>query len=181
MHDMLSTFHRFRFHILAFLILVLIHGMIPTKAQGEDLVSAFATIKDTEAPGLIRNIPKLKPSEWAKLPGAEFKVDATKQKTETGITVEPDDVYIVIPHPTDQWTQGPEAKYTKSTWKDSELPLQWFIGDEAKAAYEGTNVIVKGDGPLTIGHGDTNAGDNWGSIRVKVVKVLKPVAKKPKK
>lgn len=171
---MLHTLHQFRYHLLALLALVLLHAAIPLPA-GESI-----TIKESDAQTLMKSIPKLKPADWENLPGLELVIDAKKQKSDAKILVEPDDVYILIPHPTDLWTQGPEAKYTKATWKDSELPLQWFIGDDVKTACEGTNVIIRGDGPLTIGHGDANAGDNWGSIRVKLVKVLKPVAKKKK-
>ncbi len=182
MHDMLNFLSTFKWRLLAFLLLVLLHAAIPLHSAEDDLLgNAVTSIKESDAQALVKSIPKLKPAEWAKLPGTEIKIDAKVHKTDAKVTVGPDDVYIVIPHPTDQWTQGPEAKYTKATWKESELPLQWFIGDDSKLAYEGANVIIKGDGPLTLGHGDANAGDNWGFIRVKLVKVVKPPTKKPKK
>ncbi len=149
---------------LAFLLLCVAH-----KAVGADVPA----IKEASAPALLKQIPKLKPADWVMLPGLEIKVLATVHKTETGITLAPGDVYIVIPHPADQWTQGPVQKYTKTIWNTGELNLKWFVGAEEHDASDGMDgCVIKGDGPLEIGHGDANAGDNWGFIRVKLVKVL---------
>jgi hypothetical protein len=151
--------------IALFIALCFAHG-----AVGADV----PTIKESDAVTLAKSLAKLKPAQWAMLPGLEIKVLATAQKTETGITVSPDEVYLVVPHPTDVWSQGPQATYKHVKWNDGELNLRWFIGaDSTDASSAPEAVFIKGDGPLLVGHGDGNAGDNWGFIRVKLFKVVK--------
>ncbi len=150
-----------------FVLLCVAHGRV---SGAEPVIPALT---EAAVPMLLKQIPKLKSADWAALPGLEIKVLATAQKTETGITLADGDVYVVVPHPTDQWTQGPVAKYTKTTWNTGELDLRWFAGKEStNTAEKSDNCIVRGEGAFLLGHGDANAGDNWGFIRVKIVKIL---------
>lgn len=152
---------------ILFLVLCAAH-----KAVGAEV----PTIKEADAITLAKAVPKLKPAQWVAAPGLEFKLAATTQKLNTGITVAPEEVYLIVPHPTDLWAQGPQNKYRNVPWNDGEINLHWFIGqDDTDAAGAAMNIFVKGDGPLMLGHGDANAGDNWGSIRVKLLKVVKAV------
>lgn len=157
---------------IAFILLCFAHGAVGAEVP---------TIKEADAIALAKLVPKMKPGQWASTPGLEIKLDATTQKTETNVTVYPEDVFLVIPNPIDVWSQGPQAKYRHVPWNDGELNLRWFVGQESKDAASAPDAIfIKGDGPLQLGHGDANAGDNWGFIRVKLLKVVKAGGKAKK-
>lgn len=159
-----------RYNLVLLCVLFVLLCAAHKSVGAEPVVPALT---EAAVPMLLKQIPKLKAGDWAALPGLEIKVLATVQKTETGITLAGGDVYVVVPHPTDVWTQGPVAKYTKTVWNTGELDLRWFVGkDSTNTAESIDNCIVRGEGALLLGHGDANAGDNWGFIRVKIVKIL---------
>ncbi len=120
---------------------------------------------------LLHAIPRMNAKEWDALPGTEITVMAAREKTDTGITLAKNERYIVVPHPTDLWAMGPKDKYANVKW-DGEIHMMIKVGaaDSVDASLPG-KLVAQGEGELMLSASDGNFGDNWGSVRVKILKV----------
>jgi hypothetical protein len=147
-------------------------GAMAIKAKIAALgVKGGSTAPVADAARLVHAVPRMTGKEWDEIPGEPIVVLATKASTDTSITLSADDTYVLVPNPVDQWTCGPADKYTKVRWDAGEQHLCWKVGNGAMmSTTEKDGLIVRGEGALVLMGADANCGDNWGSVRVKIVR-----------
>jgi hypothetical protein len=122
---------------------------------------------------LMHSIPRMSEQDWEDLPGSTITVMANTAHTVTGITVGSGEHYVIAPNPTDLWAMGPADKYTHCRW-DGELRMMMTVGAHDPVDVSSPNgLLSQGEGALILSNNDGNYGDNWGFIRVKILKVSK--------
>jgi len=145
-------------------------------------------ISFAEAKRLIARLDRLDEERWAELQGKEFIVPANpRNECHTGIIVEKNERYLVVPCPVDKWNTSPHR------WTD--VDFHGHLG-EGKRASNGMpamqlcysldaaplvsvvdNYIISGSGKLLLAPSDREGGgdfgNNTGSVRVKIIKIVK--------
>ena len=138
--------------------------VVPPKAGADEVSDPTA---------LMHVVPRMSEQEWEDLPGSIVTVMANTAHTVTGITVESGEHYVIAPNPTDLWAMGPADKYTHCHW-DGELRMMMTVGSHDPVDVSSPNgLLSQGEGALILSNNDGNYGDNWGFIRVKILKVAK--------
>ena len=160
------------------------------------LPSAFPSPNRTTSPGisfaeakrLIARLDRLDEERWAVLQGKEVIVPADPRRlTDTGIIVEKNERYLVIPCPADKWNTSPNR------WTD--VDFRGHLGEGARArngmpymqlCYSldaaplvsvVDNYIIRGSGKLFLAPSDREGGgtssNNTGRVRAKIIKIVK--------
>ncbi len=166
------------------------------KRLADLLPSAFPSPNRTTSPGisfaeakrLIARLDRLDEERWAVLQGKEVIVPADPRRlTDTGIIVEKNERYLVIPCPADKWNTSPNR------WTD--VDFRGHLGEGARArngmpymqlCYSldaaplvsvVDNYIIRGSGKLFLAPSDREGGgtssNNTGRVRAKIIKIVK--------
>jgi hypothetical protein len=114
---------------------------------------------------------KLTEEQWKTIDGIEKVIMANEKETHTGIDILDGQEFIIIPNNKDKWSDsGKPCNYKgKITSKDVIwMNLCYKIGDGNKLQV--SNESVKGQGKLFLLPNDGMTQDNYGFIRIKIVR-----------
>jgi hypothetical protein len=158
----------------------------PPKAVPTVPAPAETTISYAEATRLTSQRKPMDEQQWNALPGKEYTVAGDpRNECNTGIVIERNEQYVVIPCPTDRWNTSP------GRWKDADFRGHLDVGDRASngmpymqlcysldggslVSLFGKNIIKK-PGKLLLAPSDREGGgspgNNTGNVRVKVIKI----------
>jgi hypothetical protein len=126
----------------------------------------------------------LSPYRWEQLPGKIITVDATSRFTLTGIVLDTDKQYLIVPQPRVLWhnANGDQLKYRFVDYRgnltqsylyrnESLMALCYRIRETGPLTPVYKKPFLKGQGELFLEPNDGILFDNKGEIRVKILTV----------